>query len=227
MRVYKLNLKLKHDSCWTYMTTDFKVTAEIKYLFPLVAKNSVFEITELYSDNKSELTDFIYSINRRHKENIKVVNVDRQKASKSALLYYFKHFSNSVTSIMLKNNVLITRLTISNGIEDWNTYFFGDKEEILSNFIEELKQVNTKVEDISVDRAKLDDMKKELILLNSLTPTERQMLYTAVKLGFFEYPKKIKLEELASLFGVTKVTLDRHLRNGIKKILTQLFILKE
>ncbi|MEM0294434.1 MAG: helix-turn-helix domain-containing protein [Saccharolobus sp.] len=227
MRVYKLNLKLKHDSCWTYMTTDFKVTAEIKYLFPLVAKNSVFEIAELYSDNKSELTDFIYSINRRHKENIKVVNVDRQKASKSALLYYFKHFSNSVTSIMLKNNVLITRLTISNGIEDWNTYFFGDKEEILSNFIEELKQVNTKVEDISVDRAKLDDMKKELILLNSLTPTERQMLYTAVKLGFFEYPKKIKLEELASLFGVTKVTLDRHLRNGIKKILTQLFILKE
>ncbi|MEM4114978.1 MAG: helix-turn-helix domain-containing protein [Saccharolobus sp.] len=227
MRVYKLNLKLKHDSCWTYMTTDFKVTAEIKYLFPLVAKNSVFEIAELYSDNKSELTDFIYSINRRHKENIKVVNVDRQKASKSALLYYFKHFSNSVTSIMLKNNVLITRLTISNGIEDWNIYFFGDKEEILSNFIEELKQVNTKVEDISVDRAKLDDMKKELILLNSLTPTERQMLYTAVKLGFFEYPKKIKLEELASLFGVTKVTLDRHLRNGIKKILTQLFILKE
>ncbi|MEM3269878.1 MAG: helix-turn-helix domain-containing protein [Saccharolobus sp.] len=227
MRVYKLNLKLKHDSCWTYMTTDFKVTAEIKYLFPLVAKNSIFEIAELYSDNKSELTDFIYSINRRHKENIKVVNVDRQKASKSALLYYFKHFSNSVTSIMLKNNVLITRLTISNGIEDWNTYFFGDKEEILSNFIEELKQVNTKVEDISVDRAKLDDMKKELILLNSLTPTERQMLYTAVKLGFFEYPKKIKLEELASLFGVTKVTLDRHLRNGIKKILTQLFILKE
>ncbi|MEM3515240.1 MAG: helix-turn-helix domain-containing protein [Saccharolobus sp.] len=209
MRVYKLNLKLKHDSCWTYMTTDFKVTAEIKYLFPLVAKNSVFEIAELYSDNKSELTDFIYSINRRHKENIKVVNVDRQKASKSALLYYFKHFSNSVTSIMLKNNVLITRLTISNGIEDWNTYFFGDKEEILSNFIEELKQVNTKVEDISVDRAKLDDMKKELILLNSLTPTERQMLYTAVKLGFFEYPKKIKLEELASLFGVTKVTLER------------------
>ncbi|MEM0092083.1 MAG: helix-turn-helix domain-containing protein [Saccharolobus sp.] len=227
MRVYKLNLKLKHDSCWTYMTTDFKVTAEIKYLFPLVAKNSIFEIAELYSDNKSELTDFIYSINRRHKENIKVVNVDRQKASKSALLYYFKHFSNSVTSIMLKNNVLITQLTISNGIEDWNTYFFGDKEEILSNFIEELKQVNTKVEDISVDRAKLDDMKKELILLNSLTPTERQMLYTAVKLGFFEYPKKIKLEELASLFGVTKVTLDRHLRNGIKKILTQLFILKE
>ncbi|MEM0165260.1 MAG: helix-turn-helix domain-containing protein [Saccharolobus sp.] len=222
MRVYKLNLKLKHDSCWTYMTTDFKVTAEIKYLFPLVAKNSIFEIAELYSDNKSELTDFIYSINRRHKENIKVVNVDRQKASKSALLYYFKHFSNSVTSIMLKNNVLITQLTISNGIEDWNTYFFGDKEEILSNFIEELKQVNTKVEDISVDRAKLDDMKKELILLNSLTPTERQMLYTAVKLGFFEYPKKIKLEELASLFGVTKVTLDRHLRNGIKKILTQL-----
>ncbi|MEM4944481.1 MAG: helix-turn-helix domain-containing protein [Saccharolobus sp.] len=227
MRVYKLNLKLKHDSCWTYMTTDFKVTAEIKYLFPLVAKNSIFEIAELYSDNKSELTDFIYSINRRHKENIKVVNVDRQKASKSALLYYFKNFSNSVTSIMLKNNVLITRLTISNGIEEWNTYFFGDKEEILSNFIEELKQVNTKVEDISVDRAKLDDMKKELILLNSLTPTERQMLYTAVKLGFFEYPKKIKLEELASLFGVTKVTLDRHLRNGIKKILTQLFILKE
>ncbi|WP_258164982.1 helix-turn-helix domain-containing protein [Saccharolobus islandicus] len=55
--------------------------------------------------------------------------------------------------------------------------------------------------------------------MNSLTPTEREILTTAIRLGFFEYPKRVRLEELAEMFGVTKVTLDRHIRNGLRKIL--------
>ncbi|BDB99742.1 helix-turn-helix domain-containing protein [Saccharolobus caldissimus] len=224
MHVYKMRLKLKHDSCWTYKTTDFKVGGEVKYLFPLITKNSIFEIAEIYADDKNELVDFISTISRRYNNNIKVVKVDKPKSSKTALVYYFKTFNNSITRIMIENDAVITNLHMYNGIEEWVAYFFGEEEKILDNFMRDLKSTDAKVEDINFTKTKIDGMKNELVILNSLTPIERQILYTATKLGFFEYPKRVKLDELAKMFGVTKVTLDRHIRNGLRKILSQLFV---
>ncbi|ACP56186.1 helix-turn-helix domain-containing protein [Saccharolobus islandicus] len=224
MHVYKVELDLKHGSCWTYKTSDFKVKAEVKYLFPLITKNSIFEIAEIYSDDKNELSEFISTINRRYDNNIKVANIDRPRSSKVALLYYFKNFDNSVTRVMIENNAVITNLSISNGIEEWYAYFFGEEEEILSNISHGLKKIDVKVENIDIEKTKVNDIKNDLAIINSLTPTEREILTTAIRLGFFEYPKKVRLEELAEMFGVTKVTLDRHIRNGLRKILSQLFI---
>ncbi len=35
------------------------------YLFPLITKNSIFEIAEIYSNDKNELSDFISTINMK------------------------------------------------------------------------------------------------------------------------------------------------------------------
>nr|WP_016732500.1 hypothetical protein [Sulfolobus islandicus] len=152
MHVYKVELDLKHGSCWTYKTSDFKVKAEVKYLFPLITKNSIFEIAEIYSDDKNELSEFISTINRRYDNNIKVANIDRPRSSKVALLYYFKNFDNSVTRVMIENNAVITNLSISNGIEEWYAYFFGEEEEILSNISHGLKKIDVKVENIDIEK---------------------------------------------------------------------------
>ncbi|WP_238527869.1 hypothetical protein [Saccharolobus islandicus] len=65
MHVYKVKLDIKHGSCWTYKTSDFKVKAKVMYLFPLITKNSIFEIAEIYSNDKNELSDFISTINMK------------------------------------------------------------------------------------------------------------------------------------------------------------------
>lgn len=221
MSVYKVKLYLKHDACWTYKTSDFKVKSEIKYIIPLITKNSIFEIAEIYSEYKNELYDFLSAIGKRSNNNIEMITIDRSRSGKSALLYYFKNFNDSVTRVMMENNAIIAKLLIDNGIEEWHTYFFGGKDEVLRSLIDSLNRINIKVENIEIEKSKITKLKNDLLILNSLTPTEREILITAVRLGFFEYPKRVRLEDLAEMFGVTKVTLDKHIRNGLRKILTQ------
>ncbi|WP_232463160.1 helix-turn-helix domain-containing protein [Sulfolobus acidocaldarius] len=224
MQIYKVRMRVKHDACWTQETSGYDVTANVKYLFPLVAKNSVFEIVELYSNTKTQLTDFIDVLSRKYRNNIKIIRVDRNKSSKTALLYYFKNFENSITKAMMNSNAIVVNLTVSDGIEDWQVYTFNKRDQLETQISEELKKINVEVENLDFDRVEMDEVKSEMMILSSLTPTERQILYTAYKMGFFDYPKKTKLEELAKMYGVTKVALDRHIRNAIRKVLMQVFV---
>ena len=64
------------------------------------------------------------------------------------------------------------------------------------------------------------------IMLSSLegllTPLQRKVLSAALRRGFFEWPRRISLEELSRELGVSKVTLSEHLRRGERKLLRYL-----
>lgn len=48
---------------------------------------------------------------------------------------------------------------------------------------------------------------------------ELQVLRVAYEEGYFEWPKKVRLEELATKLGISKATAAEHLRKALKKIL--------
>jgi len=52
-----------------------------------------------------------------------------------------------------------------------------------------------------------------------LTTRQEQLLTIAFERGYFDFPKKIGLEELASLVGIRASTLAEILRRGQRKIL--------
>ncbi len=52
-----------------------------------------------------------------------------------------------------------------------------------------------------------------------LTREQERVLELAYELGYFDIPKKIKLEELAKRLGISKATLDVMLRRAQRKIL--------
>jgi predicted DNA binding protein len=54
-----------------------------------------------------------------------------------------------------------------------------------------------------------------------VTYREEEILRIALEKGFFDFPKKIKLEELAESLGIAPSTLSEILRRGQKKILTK------
>lgn len=54
-----------------------------------------------------------------------------------------------------------------------------------------------------------------------LTARQDQILRIALELGYFDFPKKIKLEKLAERLGVTAGTLSEVLRRGTKKALRE------
>ena len=49
------------------------------------------------------------------------------------------------------------------------------------------------------------------------------MLKLAFEKGFFESPKKIKLDDLAKILGVSKSTASETLRRAIKKVVMRYF----
>ena len=62
---------------------------------------------------------------------------------------------------------------------------------------------------------------------SSITYREEEILKIALKKGYFDYPKKIKLEELASLLDIAPSTLSEILRRGQKKVLEKYFSEKQ
>jgi predicted DNA binding protein len=58
---------------------------------------------------------------------------------------------------------------------------------------------------------------------SAVTYREEEILRIALEKGYFDYPKKIKLEELSEIFGIAPSTLSEILRRGQKKILERYF----
>ena len=58
---------------------------------------------------------------------------------------------------------------------------------------------------------------------SKITYREEEILKIALEKGFFDFPKKIKLEELAEIFGIAPSTLSEVLRRGQKKVLKNYF----
>lgn len=54
----------------------------------------------------------------------------------------------------------------------------------------------------------------------SLTEIERKILQTAYHKGFFNYPRGINLDNLAKEFNISKATVNIHLRNALRKIIS-------
>ena len=59
--------------------------------------------------------------------------------------------------------------------------------------------------------------------VEELTARQEAMLQIALEKGYFEFPKKITLRQLAKLLDVSPATLTEILRRGQKKILEQHF----
>ena len=58
---------------------------------------------------------------------------------------------------------------------------------------------------------------------SDITYREEEVLKIALDKGYFDFPKKVKLEELAAYFDIAPSTLSEILRRGQKKILKKYF----
>lgn len=54
-----------------------------------------------------------------------------------------------------------------------------------------------------------------------LTSRQELIIKAALELGFFDYPKKIHVKELAQLFGITPATLTETMRKAMKRIVKE------
>jgi len=107
---------------------------------------------------------------------------------------------------------LISAESKGGGKVDW-TLVLSDKS-VLKNIFDHLKSKG--VEADLVKLTKIDD--KE-----SLTERQDKITHVAFERGYFDYPKRISLRELARMFDVSPSTLSEILRKGQRKIVLDYF----
>ena len=125
--------------------------------------------------------------------------VDKTPCSICKLLYESKVF---LSSAMLER-------------DEWVLYSFLTDEKSFYELRKRLREENMEYEIISVERI---DLRSTV-----LTPLQEKVLLIALETGFFDYPRKITLKELARRLELSPSTLNEIMRRGLKKLLKHYF----
>ena len=110
-----------------------------------------------------------------------------------------------------------------NGVEKWG--FLFPNNEAADSFINEISK-HGKV--INVHKRQINNVGDYIELYGNklsfiLNDIEAHVLSYAYKKGFFDFPKKVLLKDLASDLGLSSVTVDRYIRSAVRKILKNIF----
>ena len=92
---------------------------------------------------------------------------------------------------------------------------FAEKPTDIKKLLDELEQIG---------ETKIFSIKNSAVSKQSfgLTPKQRHALVSAISMGYYEWPKKANLEELAAKLGVKRRTLQENLRKAESKLLPKL-----
>lgn len=96
---------------------------------------------------------------------------------------------------------------------EWKVAFSNRDD--LDKLIAELQKTGSDVELVRVSNAIDDGLR--------LTDRQLKIVEVAFKRGYYDYPKRISIRELARIFGVSTATVSEILRRGQRKIIKEHF----
>ncbi len=141
-----------------------------------------------------------------------VYQVDAIETKKGMIMGSLKtHKCTACRSFATSGCFLVSAKSTPEGLVEWKVLSSGDG---LKRLIDNLEKGGVKVKIHSVV-----DLKDE----SALTERQEEILQIALEKGYFDYPKKIDISDLANLLGISKPTLSEILRRGQKKILAEHF----
>jgi predicted DNA binding protein len=147
------------------------------------------------------------------RKNPLVTNVDTTVTERGKVIGAITTARCEICRILTDSDVfLISAESKGDGKVEW-TLVLSDKS-VLKNIFDHLKSKG--VEADLVKLTKIDD--KE-----SLTERQDKITHVAFERGYFDYPKRISLRELARMFDVSPSTLSEILRKGQRKIVLDYF----
>lgn len=227
---YKLEFSIKHQDDWTVFTDNYNIDIKTINYFLLPQSNKIMDIEFFYfyldeslHESLVDAKHFISSIKNSN-------NVKKMYATfiniKPYMKYYYittvEDYSQSIRKIINEHMGVFLRTESRNGIEYYIVYFLYISTEEINAIREQLQNIgNIKLFDVQNSTSIQG-------LINPLfTASERRVLETAYKGGFFNYPRDIDLNELSKRVGLSKSALNFHLKNAMRKTLNYVFCSNE
>ena len=99
-----------------------------------------------------------------------------------------------------------------------NIYIIQGEDESINNFFKAV-EILGKVKDIKVKKLEY----KECSILSNLTNDQKKILNSAKEFGYYDYPRKITIDELSDKIGFNKDITLECLRKAEKNIISTIF----
>lgn len=110
--------------------------------------------------------------------------------------------------------VKVGPVTVVRGFKYFPAFLPSDNKVKLIKYVRDFSPCDTDVKILKPTKET-----KNLFAIPTLTEYELYVLRVAHEKGYFEWPRKVRLEDLAARLGVSKVTVAEHLRRALKKLL--------
>ncbi|MEM2085805.1 MAG: helix-turn-helix domain-containing protein [Archaeoglobaceae archaeon] len=157
-----------------------------------------------------------------------VFNLEVLSRSSGKVLLKLKMGETSARNIIMRNGgYIIGPFIVSRGLEIWQIAF--DNKNSMEQAIYELdkspnefkimKQMSVRLDTFSKIIGHIEEITRFINALENLTTDEKMLLHSAIRLGFYEDPRKITLSQLAREYGFTAAGMSKKIRKVEKKVL--------
>jgi predicted DNA binding protein len=190
---------------------------DVVELYPSVIKiidskamdKGVRDLVQIEVENEEDLPKVIEQV----RKNPYIFNVDISAIDKSKALAVFSTNECIVCRLLAGSECFLTRSTTTkDGRINW-TMLVTEKK-ALQELIENLKKVNAEPKLVKLT---------EITDTDELTMRQEQITRMAFERGYFDFPRRIGLRELAKMFNISTSTLSEILRKGQRRIMMRYF----
>ena len=204
----EVTLLVKPPHTWIQkIVSKYPATVRLLDCRSVEGTGGVHELFEISIDTKH-----IESLLNDLRKDPYVYQVDAIETKKGLVMGSLKtHKCTACRSFATSECFLVSAKSNPEGLVEWKVLSSGSG---LKKLLDNLEKGGVKAEIRSIT-----ELKDE----NALTERQEEILQIALEKGYFEYPKKMDIAELAKLLGISKTTLSEILRRGQKKILAEHF----
>jgi len=150
-------------------------------------------------------------------DKMEIINVIRSDGNKhTCLAKYFETEENMDKFQETDLDLINSTPTII--AQDKITVSMIGENENLNKFIEMLKSNGAKIINMNITKSAY----KKLDILDVLTDKQRNILITAHKYGYYDYPKRINSQQLSKKVDIGKATLVQHLRKAEGRLMGEI-----
>lgn len=220
MRLVKLYVQIEHYNDWSYYTRDFDgIRTSMRYYYPFKERGYSLEVITVTGTKSDIIKTFI----RRFKylgNIVDIVSVNKVNNHNYELVF-LGDIKGMLKYLILEHGGVVISSQVGDGIKDFTAYFFTKNVNELKYSLRELyNELGSYGKVLSFNIAEISRTAIFTSPIHGLTDTERRILQTAYRMGFFNYPRGVSLDDLAREFNISKATVNIHLRNALRKIVS-------
>lgn len=222
-----LTLDLWHPECWAIRATDRLpggVLAHAIYDSSVSESTTVNGIFTAFGETESEVEALLAEIESSSLTgslNELQTRFDTRRVAPGSVSreFFLEYDPNDMICPQLLQRGFVHNAPgrIENGRESWHVCYAGERTEIESAIDAISDQTGADIDVASISSAGRST--RQALLLDRLTPSQREVFELARKRGYYQWPREITTRELADELDVSKTTLLEHLRKAESTLL--------